>query len=138
MVGLDRRLVPVLLAAVVTSTATVEGLWRTPSRGGLVELSPCGPALCGRLVGSDAMETNPDLKDINNRDADLRTRRLKGLLMLQGFTGGPTQWRGGTVYNPEDGGTYKGSITLVDPDHLKLTGCIVRPLCKSQTWIRAR
>ncbi len=33
-------------------------------------------------------------------------------MFLSGFSGGPTQWKGGRVYNPDDGGTYKGTIKL--------------------------
>jgi hypothetical protein len=47
-------------------------------------------------------------------------------------------WEGGSIYNPEDGGTYKATITIADADTLKLKGCIVWPLCKTQTWKRLR
>ena len=45
---------------------------------------------------------------------------------------------GGAIYNGDDGGTYKATITPIDADHLKVRGCIVWPLCKSQTWTRVR
>ncbi len=57
--------------------------------------------------------------------------------MLFGLTGGPKDWTGGTVYNPEDGNSYKASLTLVDANTVKITGCLVTPLCRSQTWVRA-
>ncbi len=41
-------------------------------------------------------------------------------------------------YNGDDGGTYKATITPIDADHLKVRGCIVWPLCKTQTWMRVR
>jgi uncharacterized protein (DUF2147 family) len=56
--------------------------------------------------------------------------------MLTGFTGGPTEWRNGSVYNPADGGTYRGTITMTNDNSLRLRGCIVAPLCKTQTWTR--
>jgi uncharacterized protein (DUF2147 family) len=94
--------------------------------------------LCGKVVTSDRIKADPALADTKNRNAALRARPLKDLQILQGFTGGPPQWKGGTVYNPEDGGTYKGSIKLVDPDTLRLTGCIFAPLCKTETWRRIK
>jgi uncharacterized protein (DUF2147 family) len=128
-----------LLAATASHAASpAEGLWKTPSRNGEVRIAECGAALCGTLVTSDGIKANPALADEKNKDAAKRTRLLKDLPMLQGFTGGPSEWKGGTVYNPEDGGTYKGSIKLVDANTLKLTGCIVFPLCKTQTWTRAQ
>ncbi len=112
------------------------GSWTTPT-GGLVQISRCGEDLCGVIVTSPAIKANPAAKDTKNRDPGLRDRPLKGLQFLSGFSGGPTQWAGGKVYNPEDGGTYIGSIELVSDDTLKLKGCIVAPLCKTQVWKRA-
>jgi uncharacterized protein (DUF2147 family) len=114
------------------------GLWLAPSHNAQIEITDCGEAICGRLVSSDGLRANPDSPDTNNKDPNLRSRPLKDLLMLEGFTGGPTEWKGGTVYNPDDGGIYKGTITLISPDNLKLTGCIVFPLCKTQVWKRAK
>jgi uncharacterized protein (DUF2147 family) len=133
----------VAVAALASATAAqaaspAEGLWKTPTRGGEVRIAECGAALCGTLVTSDNIKANPALADDKNKDASLRGRLLKDLPMLQGFTGGPAEWKGGTVYNPEDGGTYKGTIKLTGADTLKLTGCIVFPLCKTQTWTRIR
>jgi uncharacterized protein (DUF2147 family) len=120
------------------SPHAIAGRWATPARNGVVEITPCGASICGRLVDSDGLRANPNMRDVKNRDAAQNGRPLKGLLMLQGFSPVEKGWDGGTVYNPEDGGTYKGTITMVDNDTLKLRGCIVWPLCKSQTWKRIR
>lgn len=112
------------------------GLWQTPTHGGQVRISHCGAALCGVLVTSDNIRQNPSLTDSHNRDASLRGRPVRNLPMLSGFTGGPTEWSHGSVYNPEDGGTYHGTITMQGPNTLRLRGCIVAPLCKTQTWTR--
>jgi uncharacterized protein (DUF2147 family) len=61
---------------------------------------------------------------------------LRNLPMLSGFTGGPTEWRNGSVYNPADGRTYRGTITMNGDNSLNLRGCVVAPLCKTQTWTR--
>ena len=58
--------------------------------------------------------------------------------MLSGFTREGAAWADGSGYNPDDGGTYKGRLTPVDIDHLAVRGCIVWPLCKTQTWTRVR
>jgi uncharacterized protein (DUF2147 family) len=127
-----------LVSAPAFAASPADGMWRTPSRNGQVQIYDCGGAICGKLITSDGIRENPGLKDTKNRDESLRDRPLKDLVMLQGFTGGPTQWKGGRVYNPEDGGTYKGSIKLINPDQLKLTGCIIAPLCKTQVWTRIK
>ena len=114
------------------------GLWQTPTNGGQVRIERCGNALCGTLVTSAAIRANPGQLDVKNKDEAQRGRTLRGLRMLSGFTGGPTEWRGGSVYNPEDGGTYRGTITMTNDNTLRLRGCIVAPLCKTQTWTRVQ
>ncbi len=114
------------------------GLWQTQTNNGQVRIERCGNALCGTLVTSAAIRANPDQKDVKNKDESQRGRTLRGLRMLSGFTGGPTEWRGGSVYNPEDGGTYRGTITMPNDNTLRLRGCIVAPLCKTQTWTRVQ
>jgi uncharacterized protein (DUF2147 family) len=112
------------------------GRWSTPSRHGVVEITPCGGGVCGRLIESDAIRANPDARDTQNKDAAQRGRPLRGLALLNGFHRGTDGWDGGIIYNPEDGGTYHATITMDGRDTLKLKGCIVWPLCKSQTWHR--
>lgn len=129
------------LSAAVASPALAgdpTGLWQTPTNGGQVRISRCGQALCGALVTSDHIRADPNRRDVHNRDAAQRNRTLRNLPLLNGFTGGPAEWRGGTVYNPEDGRTYSGSIRLTDDNTLRLQGCVVRPLCRTQTWTRIR
>ena len=118
--------------------ADVTGLWATPTNGGQVEIARCGNSLCGKLVTSGQIRTDPSLKDIRNKDAAQRGRTLKGLQMLYDFTGGPAKWSGGKVYNPDDGGTYSGTIEMLSANQLKLKGCVVAPLCKTQVWNRVR
>ncbi len=49
---------------------------------------------------------------------------------------GANKWSG-QVYNPEDGKTYSGSITLQDASTIKLQGCLLGGMiCKTSTWTR--
>jgi uncharacterized protein (DUF2147 family) len=142
--GDDLMKLPILAAALALSVSApafaqdITGLWQTETNGGQVQISRCGNSLCGKLVSSDHIRTNPGLKDVKNKDAAMRGRTLKNMQMLYDFTGGPTKWTDGKVYNADDGGTYSGTITMTSPDSLKLKGCIVRPLCKTQTWTRVK
>ena len=132
--------VAAIVAAPVTASAaapeSVLGMWRTPSKHGVVEIVRCGTSICGKLLESDNIRSNPDMRDANNKDEGKRNRRLKGLQILGGFDRDSAKWTGGTIYNPEDGGTYKATITPAGADTLKLKGCIVWPLRKTQTWTR--
>jgi len=136
-----RTAAAVLLALAVATpamAADITGRWRTPGNGGEVEVYKCGAAVCGRLINSAHIAREPGALDVKNQDASLRSRKLKGLTFLTGFAGGPTEWKGGKVYNPEDGKTYSGSITATDANTLKLKGCVVAPLCKTQVWTRMK
>ena len=132
----------IMLAAALVAAATgahaqdVAGQWKTPTRNAVIAIAHCGSSLCGTLVSSDGLRANPDLRDGKNKDTALRTRRLAGLAMLWGFVGGDGKWINGHVYNPDDGGTYNGTLTLADANHLDVRGCIFWPLCKTQTWTR--
>lgn len=126
------------LSAFGALAADVTGSWLTPSRNGVVEIYKCGASVCGRLVSSDGLKADPSLKDVNNADAAQRGRALKGLVILQGFKGAGGSWSDGTIYNAEDGKTYSATLTLEGDDTLKVKGCIFAPLCKTQSWTRAR
>jgi uncharacterized protein (DUF2147 family) len=129
------------LAAVGAASASplpIEGFWRARSGGGIIELHRCGDALCGRISDSDDLKTNPDLRDDNNKHAELRSRQLKGLDIFHGFRGGPDDWTDGRIYNPNDGRTYRGELKLVNPNKVLVTGCLVFPLCGAQTWKRVQ
>ena len=132
-------LIAALLSGAAAYAATgAEGTWQTPDDNAVVKIEACGAALCGYIVTSDQLKAHPDQTDARNRTVSLRTRPLKGLALFSGVKGGPPEWTGGALYDPEDGKTYKGSIKLTGADTLQLTGCVFRPFCKSETWTRIR
>ena len=127
-----------LAAAAAASPDAVVGQWMTETRHGIVEITRCGPSICGKLLTSDGIAANPALKDVNNKNAGLRGRPLKGIMMLGGFKWDGGVWDDGTIYNAEDGKTYDARISITDANTLKLRGCIFVPLCKNQKWTRVR
>ena len=122
--------------APASAAPSVLGLWLTPTDHGEVRIAACGDRICARIVTSDRLKALPDQRDAHNHDRALRSRPLENLLIAEGFSGGPKRFTGGTVYDPAGGGTYSGRIVLTGPDTLELTGCIVEPICRSQTWTR--
>jgi uncharacterized protein (DUF2147 family) len=131
-------LLSVLIAlafAAATPGDTAHGLWKTPS-GGHIRMAPCGADLCATVVTSPHLRQHPDQKDVLNANPALRTRAIKGLRTLQVSPTGAGEWLKGWVYNPEDGKTYKAEVRLLGGGRLKVTGCVAKPLCQSQTWTR--
>ncbi len=127
-----------VLNAGMALASPATGLWRTAEDDGQVHIYDCGGRLCGRLVTSNELTAHPDTKDINNSDAALRGRLVKGINIMSGFSGGPKNWSGGTLYRPQDGRTYSGRLELVDSGTLEVTGCVMATFCRSQTWVRLK
>lgn len=110
----------------------VTGVWSVADGKAEISIQECGATLCGRLLNARKIEANPDIIDKKNKNVALRPRKLKGILVLTGFVSGdPGEWKNGSIYNPDDGGTYRATMKQVDDDTLKVAGCIVWPLCKS-------
>lgn len=129
--------VAALAVPAAASAADITGIWATGTEGGRVEIYRCGKALCGRLVDASRLRANPDLRDVRNSDTKLRQRKLKGLVVLNGFTGGPREWKGGPVYDPETGdGASSGQLKLLSNGKLELKGCVAF-FCRTKLWSRA-
>ena len=128
----------IIFSVVKADASPAAGLWRTAEDNGQVQIYDCGGGLCGRLVTSDELAAHPDLKDANNGNAALRSRPLKGMNIMSGFSGGPKSWSGGTLYRPQDGRSYSGRLELVDNGTLEVTGCVMATICRSQTWVRLK
>lgn len=141
-----RFAVALLLGLITAGAARADvgpiGVWLTESGSGHVEIAPCGPALCGKIVWlkEPLTEKGEPKTDRHNPDEALRPRPILGLPMLDGFvaaSGGG--WEGGTIYNPEEGKTYKCVMSLDDPNKLRVRGYVGIPLLgKTQIWTRVR
>jgi uncharacterized protein (DUF2147 family) len=109
------------------------GTWRHPENGSIVKLYACGAGLCAQIVKT----ADPNAKDEKNPDPAKRGRPVAGIVIMSGATkSGDNGWKG-NLYNREDGGTYSGSITVLDKSNLKLEGCAVGGLiCRGVTWTR--
>ena len=124
-----------LFSAPVVAAEPVTGTWLTDTKDGLIEIAPCGPRLCGRLVRSLVPIKGPGT-DVNNPDAKLRSRPIIGMPVLTGFVADGKLWRG-TAYDPKNGKSYKTTLQRTGPNSLKLTGCVAI-FCRSVNWTRAR
>jgi len=131
------------LAQATTSAATPLGRWLTEGGKSHVQIYACGAQLCGRIVwlreplGKDGQPK----ADLRNPDRSKRAQKIVGLVMLWSFarTSDPNKWDGGRIYNPEDGETYKSTMTLRRDGKLEVRGYVgISLLGKSQYWERVR
>ncbi|MCY3672067.1 MAG: DUF2147 domain-containing protein, partial [Alphaproteobacteria bacterium] len=49
--------------------------------------------------------------------------------------GGEGPWKGGRIYNPENGKTYRSNLRLKGADTLRVSGCVFI-FCETQIWTR--
>ena len=131
-------LISLLAAAAPVSADTAVGRWKTETHDAIIEIQRCGPSICGRILTSDALRTDPAMRDSKNPDAALRNRPIRGMQILSGFTADGNGWSGGKLYKADEGKTYSGKLTVTGPNEIKVRGCIFVPLCKTQTWTRVR
>lgn len=126
-------------AAAQQGSGAITGLWSTGTQGGRVELYRCGSAICGKVDDAAPLRANPDQRDVKNPDGKLRDRRLKGLVVLRGFMGGPKLWKGGPLYDPETGESAgTGTLTLRSDGKLEVKGCKAAIFCRTKIWTRVR
>lgn len=106
------------------------GLWLTETGDSKVRIAKCGSGYCGVLASVSGAGL-----DAKNPDASLRGRSLVGVQIMNART--PTgEGFEGSLYNPNDGKTYSGSLTIKGPDRVEVAGCVMSVFCKRQTWKR--
>ena len=99
----------------------ITGVWLRDTGASKVKFSRCGDAICGNIVwlkpGAD-----PKAKVGQRVFFDMKPN-------------GANAWAG-SAFNPEDGKTYTGKMTL-SGNTLTTAGCVMSVICKSATWTRS-
>lgn len=109
------------------------GEWLVADRVARIKIVDCG----GRLWGVVAWEMRPGGTDKRNPDPKLRSRPTLGMpILLDMAPTKPNRWEG-QVYNSQNGKTYSASISLSDPNTLRIQGCVFGFLCGGENWTRA-
>ncbi len=106
-----------------------EGIWRNPQDSVHVQSRHCGADMCGTVVWA-----NDKAKADAARGG---TEQLIGLDLFQQFTIDRRGTWHGKVYVPDIGKTFSGTVTVIDKNTLKGSGCLLGHIgCKSQVWTR--
>ena len=118
------------------AAAPVSGQWLTTEKDSIVEIGPCGAALCGRIARILKPNPNGPSVDRNNPDPKLRARPILGMAILTGFRDTGKHWEG-MIYDPRAGKTYRSTLAMQSDGSLSVKGC-VGPFCRTMAWSRAR
>lgn len=133
MKGLQKKFLSAGIAALLASTSTAAfagdmadkavGTWLRAKEGWHVQFAMCGDKLCGEIVSGEGVDKKTGESVI-------------GIQMLYDLEKvGDDRWRG-KMYNPGDGGTYKGVVTVLSDNEVKMSGCMMKIMCRSEIWPR--
>lgn len=130
----------------------IKGTWQTQKeeKNARIDIQDCDDdnmKLCGKIVWlqsptypSDHPKAGQPKLDINNKDESLRGRPIMGMHMLKNFAReSDTKFVDGEIYNPEDGDTYKCTLTLAENGQLEVHGYVEILMFtpgKTQYWKR--
>ena len=132
----------ILVASVVnfqqaqTAEESIVGYWLAPQS--IFEIKNCDGALCAEIV-QIFVEEDVDPKSIldsKNMDPELQSRPLIGINIFEGFNGefdSKNTLKGGRIYNPRDGKSYKSRLRLLDNGNLRVEGCVLF-ICDGDEW----
>jgi uncharacterized protein (DUF2147 family) len=118
-------LAPTLIAPALIAFASpalaaqpIAGKWLTDNGEALVEIAPCGKAMCGKVI--KVLKPKPGAKP------------SQGVAILTELKDSGSLWKG-KVFNPESGKSYNAKVYRNADGTLKVEGCVAF-LCKGPTW----
>ena len=132
---------PLLTLAQDAEADRLLGVWEPSNGKSRVKVEKIGNKYYGKIVWlkePNDPATNLPKVDKNNPDESVRNVPLKGYRMLKDFTfAGKDEWSNGTIYDPENGSTYKCIIKMTDSNTLDIRGYIgVEALGRTDVWKR--
>jgi len=134
-------LVPVFGISQDAESDRLTGIWEPSNGKARVKIEKIGAKYYGKIVWlkePNDPTTNQPKVDKNNEDESLRNTPLRGYRLLKDFVyKGKDEWSDGTIYDPENGSTYKSNIKMKDANTLEIRGYIgVEALGRTDVWKR--
>ena len=125
-----------IIQQVHAAEESIVGYWL--ALDSIFEIKNCDGALCAEIVQIFVAEdVDPkSILDSNNMDPELQSRPLIGINIFEGFNGefnSKNTLKGGRIYNPRDGKSYKSKLRLLDNGNLRVEGCVLF-ICDGDEW----
>lgn len=125
----------ILAALLVTAAAgaaearsPIEGRW---DRGNMqIDIKPCGTQLCGTVVNASA-------KQKSKAENGSGTSLIGATLIRQIQPTGPRTYKA-RVFLPDRNTHASGKIQQLNPNRLRVSGCVLAVLCRTTHWDRVR
>jgi uncharacterized protein (DUF2147 family) len=119
-----------MLAAAAAETASpgsIEGRWINPGKSVVIDIAPCGEAMCGTVAWANAQA---------QQDARKNAPQLIGTQLLKDLQAKGAIWQG-KLFVPDQGLHVEAKLQPEGNGQLKVSGCEIG-ICKSQVWTRAQ
>ncbi len=118
------------------------GTWVPKKGDSHVKIEKIGNKYYGKVIWlknpNEKDNSGPDLDD-KNPDETMRIQPILGLRVLKDFSFEEKGvFKGGKAYDPNNGKTYCGKITIIDADNIDMRGsiCGFSILGRTETWTR--
>ena len=116
-----------LVIAATSASDGIQGHWMNPERSVIVQLAPCGKAICGTVTWASKQARKAAREGVDE---------LIGTKLLTDFKQrADRDWRG-TIFVPDHDIRVRGKIHALDANRLRVSGCMFGVICKSKTWTR--
>ena len=120
----------------LSSEEGIFGYWLTS--GSIVKIETCNNSICGEIATVFTEEgVDPEsILDENNKDKSKRERPIVGINILSDFSIEKSDqkiFKGGKIYDPRSGNTYKSNLYLNEDGTLKVEGCLAF-ICDGEEW----
>ncbi|MBD3321421.1 MAG: DUF2147 domain-containing protein [Chitinivibrionales bacterium] len=115
----------------------ITGKWINEEKDAVIEIYKNNTTYSGKIIWAEEQaEKNKTVTDKNNPEPSLRSRPIVGLVILKNFTyDGTNTWKGGTIYDPNNGKTYQCTISLAGNGNLHIRGYFGMPVFgRTTTW----
>ena len=119
----------------------IVGVWE-PSNGKVyVKISKIDNKYYGKIVWlrePNDPDTGKPKTDNNNPDESMKDVPLKGYRMVKDLVyDGKSEWKDGTIYDPQNGTTYDCVINLKNKNTMEIRGYVgVKTFGRTDTWKR--
>jgi len=117
------------LAGTAFAADPLEGTWRTAKddngNSGLIQVKPCGAALCGTLVQS-----------FDKAGKAFKSENQGRKIISETVASGGGSYKG-KVYSPDRGKTYNSKLKLSGKT-LKVSGCVLGICRDGGTWTKVK
>ena len=134
-------------ASADSSGDNILGVWHTTDDKSQVQIFKENNQYSGKILslkepnwptGSKLGRPGTPKNDRNNPDPGHHAKPIIGLQIVSDFVyDGKNVWAGGKVYDPENGKTYHGKITMVGTNRLELRGFIgISLFGRTVVWTR--